>query len=289
MSVTDEQLIVRLRALLGESDLQTTTEKMLRKKLEEEFKIDLTDKKLIIRNEIEKYLEEQAGSDEDEHEDGSGDGDDSTPARGSSLGCLLSEPLQKFLGEESLPRTQVVKRLWDYIKANNLQDPKDRRRILLDDKLRTLFTAPLTMFSINSQLSRHCKTLDAEEPRPRAAKSSGDKRPSSDKPKSGSDKPKAKKAKTGDGEGGDAGERKNNNFNKPLRLSKDLASWCGADTMGRSDLTKFFWAYVKEHKLQDPSNKQYILCDAHLKKVTGESRIQAFAIQKYLAGHIIKD
>ncbi len=38
------------------------------------------------------------------------------------------------------------------------QDPKDKRKILLDDKLRTLFTSPLTMFTMNTQLSRHCKT-----------------------------------------------------------------------------------------------------------------------------------
>mgnify|MGYP001806684754 CR=1 FL=1 len=37
------------------------------------------------------------------------------------MGSWLSEPLQAFLGVESLPRTQVVKRLWEYIKANNLQ------------------------------------------------------------------------------------------------------------------------------------------------------------------------
>lgn len=38
------------------------------------------------------------------------------------------------------------------------QDPSDKRKIILDDKLRALFTSPLTMFSINSQLSRHCFT-----------------------------------------------------------------------------------------------------------------------------------
>ncbi len=52
MSATDDQIVERLRVLLGESDLQTTTEKMLRKKLEEEFKMDMTDKKAIIRKEV---------------------------------------------------------------------------------------------------------------------------------------------------------------------------------------------------------------------------------------------
>lgn len=49
---TDEKLIARLRELLAESDLETTTEKMLRKKLEEEFGVELTDRKALIRKEV---------------------------------------------------------------------------------------------------------------------------------------------------------------------------------------------------------------------------------------------
>ncbi|PNH01784.1 Protein TRI1, partial [Tetrabaena socialis] len=156
----DEQIIERLRALLAKSDLQTTTEKMLRKKLEEEFQMELLDKKPMIRQEVERYLAEQGDEEEEDEEE---DGENAAP-RGSSLGSWLSEPLQAFLGEESLPRTQVVKRLWEYIRANNLQDPRDKRKILLDAKLKTLFTSPLTMFSMNTQLSRHCKTLGGWAP-----------------------------------------------------------------------------------------------------------------------------
>ena len=54
---------------------------------------------------------------------------------------------------------QVVRAMWDYIKANNLQNPKNKRKILLDEKLSTLFKSPLDMFSMNSQLSRHVYTL----------------------------------------------------------------------------------------------------------------------------------
>ena len=54
---------------------------------------------------------------------------------------------------------QVVRAMWDYIKANNLQNPKNKRKILLDEKLSTLFKSPLDMFTMNSQLSRHVYTL----------------------------------------------------------------------------------------------------------------------------------
>ncbi len=50
---------------------------------------------------------------------------------------------------------QVVKKMWEYIKEHNLQNPNDKRKIILDDKLKTIFKSPLTMFSMNKQLSRH--------------------------------------------------------------------------------------------------------------------------------------
>lgn len=71
-----------------------------------------------------------------------------------------------------MPRTQVVKKIWEYIKEHNLQDPKNKRRILLDDKLETVFTAPMDMFNMNKQLSRHVYTDEpaagSSKPRARA-------------------------------------------------------------------------------------------------------------------------
>ncbi len=69
-----------------------------------------------------------------------------------------------------MPRTQVVKKIWEYIKEHNLQDPKNKRRILLDDKLETVFTAPMDMFNMNKQLSKHVYTDEpaAGRSKPRA-------------------------------------------------------------------------------------------------------------------------
>jgi upstream activation factor subunit UAF30 len=49
----------------------------------------------------------------------------------------------------------VVKQLWVYIKEHELQNPKDKRKIVLDDALGRLFKPPLNMFNMNKQLSRH--------------------------------------------------------------------------------------------------------------------------------------
>ena len=59
---------------------------------------------------------------------------------------------------------QVVKRLWEYIKAHDLQNPKDKRKIVLDERLRTLFKPPLNMLNMNKQLSRHVY-VEGERPR----------------------------------------------------------------------------------------------------------------------------
>ena len=47
----------------------------------------------------------------------------------------LSNELRDFMGVASAPRTEVVKQLWKYIKANNLQNPMDKRQIINDDTM----------------------------------------------------------------------------------------------------------------------------------------------------------
>ena len=70
-----------------------------------------------------------------------------------------SEELAAVVGVPApLPRGEVVSKVWDYIKANNLQNPEDRREILADDKLRKVFGKDkVTMFEMNKHLARHLK------------------------------------------------------------------------------------------------------------------------------------
>jgi upstream activation factor subunit UAF30 len=113
-----------------------------------------------ITLQIDEFLAQQQDRDE-EDDDEEEEQEQDASARGSGLGSQLSPQLAEFLGVSSMPRTQVVKKIWEYIKENNLQDPKNKRRILLDDKLQTIFTPPMDMFSMNKQLSKHVYT---EEP-----------------------------------------------------------------------------------------------------------------------------
>jgi chromatin remodeling complex protein RSC6 len=70
-----------------------------------------------------------------------------------------SPELAEIVGNKPLPRTEVVKKLWAYIKKNNLQDAKNKRQINADDKLKPIFGGKksVTMFEmtalVNKQLS----------------------------------------------------------------------------------------------------------------------------------------
>ena len=70
----------------------------------------------------------------------------------------IGAALQPVVGNKPLPRTQVVKKLWDYIKKNKLQDAKNRRNINADEKLRALFgKATVSMFEMTKLVSKHLK------------------------------------------------------------------------------------------------------------------------------------
>ncbi len=69
-----------------------------------------------------------------------------------------SSALAAVIGASPIPRTQVVKKLWDYIKKNKLQDERNRRNINADDKLKALFgKATVSMFEMTKIVSKHLK------------------------------------------------------------------------------------------------------------------------------------
>ena len=72
-------------------------------------------------------------------------------------------------------------------------------------------------------------------------------------------------------------------------LSKQLAEIVGLEAATRGTISKQVWAYVKERDLQDPENKQYIMCDAKLKKLfEGTERIRGFTMSKFFGKHLTK-
>jgi upstream activation factor subunit UAF30 len=69
-----------------------------------------------------------------------------------------SDTLAAVIGNKPLPRTEVVKKIWEYIKKNNLQDQKNKRNINADDKLKPLFgKAQISMFELAKIVNQHLK------------------------------------------------------------------------------------------------------------------------------------
>ena len=70
----------------------------------------------------------------------------------------LSPELEAVIGKGPLPRTEVVKKLWAYIKQHDLQNPKNKRNILADEKLKSVFGKnEVTMFEMTKLVSAHLK------------------------------------------------------------------------------------------------------------------------------------
>ncbi len=68
-----------------------------------------------------------------------------------------SSTLATIVGTTALPRTEVVKKMWTYIKANGLQDKTNKRMINADAKLAPLFDGKtqISMFEMNKYLAKH--------------------------------------------------------------------------------------------------------------------------------------
>ena len=69
-----------------------------------------------------------------------------------------SATLAEVVGSKPLPRTEVVKKIWDYIKKNKLQDSKNRRNINADGKLKPIFGKDqISMFELAKIVNKHVK------------------------------------------------------------------------------------------------------------------------------------
>jgi len=70
-----------------------------------------------------------------------------------------SAALAAVVGSKPIPRTQIIKKIWEYIKKNKLQDSKNRRNINADEKLLVLFAGKkqISMFELAKVVNKHVK------------------------------------------------------------------------------------------------------------------------------------
>ena len=70
-----------------------------------------------------------------------------------------SPELAAVIGDEPLARTEATKRIWEYIKSRNLQNPANKRNILCDDKLKAVMgKSEVTMFEMTGLIGKHLKS-----------------------------------------------------------------------------------------------------------------------------------
>ena len=84
------------------------------------------------------------------------------PASANSAFMKPMQPdaaLAAVIGNEPIPRTEVTKRIWDYVRQHNLQDPNDKRTIRADAKLKPVFGGKdsVSMFEMTKLVNSHLK------------------------------------------------------------------------------------------------------------------------------------
>ena len=91
-----------------------------------------------------------------------------TPKKAAAPKNALSKPVQPdaalaaVVGKDPLPRTELTKKLWEYIRKHELQDPKDKRSIRADEKLLAVFDGKkaVSMFEMTKLLNGHLLKQD---------------------------------------------------------------------------------------------------------------------------------
>ncbi|GAB2224833.1 hypothetical protein Droror1_Dr00005610 [Drosera rotundifolia] len=189
--------------------------------------------------------------------------------------CSLSPQLQEFVGVPELARTEVVKKLWAYIREKNLQDPGNRRNINCDEKLSALFPVhSIDMFQMNKALSKHIWPLEAKD----VSVNSSQKDKQLKRSKEDVDSPERNV------------KRQKGGILAALRLSDALVRFLGTGEtqLPRCDVVKRMWEYIKQNNLQDPSDKRVIICDEKLKELFDVESFKGFTVTKLLGDHFIK-
>lgn len=88
--------------------------------------------------------------------------DSASSLKGFNRPVTPSKELAAIIGDGAMPRTEVVSRVWAYIKKHGLQDPADKRTIVADAKLRAVLGQDrIGMFEMNRLISAHVTTAPA--------------------------------------------------------------------------------------------------------------------------------
>ena len=248
---TPSDAVIRavMEKLVPKVNLETMTTKQFIQHLAKSMGgVDLSQKKKFIKVALTEILNSMDDDDDEEDEEASEEESSSSdeepePAKkkqrrsgggGGGLTAVkeISDTLADFLGKgKKMARTEVVKSLWNYIKANDLQNPKDRREILLDQRMQSVFGADrFTMFQMNKYVGAHIHPFTPVDLTKNAT-------------------PK-KKATATRGKNSETKGKKKQGMQAPWRLSEALSNVVEKDILPRPQVTQALWAYIRKHQLQ---------------------------------------
>ena len=107
--------------------------------------------------------------------------------------------------------------------------------------------------------------------------------------------PKAKGSSEGTGKGSksngsseasEKGSGRGSGLAKTMKLSDELADIVGVEQASRQELMKLLFAYLKDHDLKDPENKQFFFPDKKMAKVFGTERVRAYDMGELITEHL---
>ncbi|KAK4360078.1 hypothetical protein RND71_022307 [Anisodus tanguticus] len=174
--------------------------------------------------------------------------------------CGVSPELQAIVGQPAMPRTEIVKQLWVYIRKHNLQDPGNKRKIICNDALRALFETDCTdMFKMNKLLAKHITSLDPSK--------------------------QAEQAKRLKVESDSVAAKVEQPSSSTVTISDALAKFFGSEEKQilQTDALKRIWEYIKLNQLEDPVNSMVIMCDAKLQELLECGSVSVTEIPDMLA------
>jgi upstream activation factor subunit UAF30 len=276
---SDAELRVKIKELIPTVDVNTMGVKAFVKLLSAECDgIDLKPRKDFIKQALTEIISEENEDDQDEVDDDEDEEhDDAEVSSGKGAGGLaqrkeISDKLATFLGKgKTMARTEIVRELWNYIRENNLQNPSNKREIILDDAMRKVFECPkFTMFTMNKYIGAHIHPFKAVD--------------LTSTPKRTSSKRKASKARGSS----TAKKARKVGTQPPYRLSEELQAIVGTDILPRPQVVSKLWEYIKAHGLQNENDRREILCDEKLKKVLKKDKISMFQMNVPIGAHLLE-
>jgi len=271
-SVSQETLAKRIGEILQGADLSQLSSKKVRKQLEEEYSVDLTEQKKEVDNLVLSILKEITTENsnaqqqqQQPHNESSNSHSESNGKESKENGSVDEKPKKV-----SKPKSSSSSKA----ESEDTRNCEQKKKATNDE-----------------ELAKKLRREDFNFRSRRSASKTGKSTPKKDKKRDQKSKKKAKSengAENGgsDEEGGSPKKKKKTGLDAPVVVSPALAEVIRVNEVSRPQVVKKIWEYIKQNNLQDPENKQNIICDDKLQAVFGKPKIHMFTMNKVLSQHL---